>query len=116
MQPAIPTALRDVLRDASRRRWARARRRRLLRAAPGVGARLAADPATKRDGNPYLAWIEMYAGEDYQEVARGAAAHLDALAARRGGEDRFADLAKTFEAATVLERDFWQMGLRAANA
>lgn len=81
-----------------------------------IGARLAADPATKRDGNPYLAWIEMYAGEDYQEVARGAAAHLDALAARRGGEDRFADLAKTFEAATVLERDFWQMGLRAANA
>ena len=78
-----------------------------------IGSRLAADPATKRDGNPYLAWIEMYAGEEYQEVARSAAVHLDVLASRRGGEDRFAALAKTFEAATVLERDFWQMGLNA---
>ncbi|WP_420404338.1 thiaminase II [Nisaea sp.] len=81
-----------------------------------IGARLAADPATKRDGNPYLPWIEMYAGEEYQDVARGAAAHLEELAARRGGEARLADLAKTFAAATVLERDFWQMGLSAADA
>lgn len=79
-----------------------------------IGARLAADPATKRDGNPYLAWIEMYAGEEYQDVAKGAAVHLEELAARRGGEARFGELAKTFEAATVLERDFWQMGLNAA--
>jgi len=80
-----------------------------------IGARLAADPATKRDGNPYLDWIEMYAGEEYQDVARGAAAHLEELAGRRGGEARFAELAKTFGAATVLERDFWQMGLNAAG-
>lgn len=78
-----------------------------------IGARLAADPATKRDGNPYLAWIEMYAGEEYQDVARGAAAHLEDLASRRGGEARFAEMARTFEAATILERDFWQMGLNA---
>lgn len=81
-----------------------------------IGARLAADPATKRDGNPYLAWIEMYAGEEYRDVARGAAAHLEELAGRRGGEARFDDLARTFGAATVLERDFWQMGLNAAGA
>ncbi|UUX50838.1 thiaminase II [Nisaea acidiphila] len=78
-----------------------------------IGARLASDPATQRDDNPYLAWIEMYAGEEYQDVAKGAAAHLEELASRRGGEARFAELARTFEAATILERDFWQMGLDA---
>lgn len=78
-----------------------------------IGQRLAADPATKREGNPYLAWIEMYSGEEYLDVARGAAAHIEDLAGRRGGEARFEALARTFEAATVLERDFWQMGLDA---
>ncbi|WP_193179384.1 thiaminase II [Nisaea sediminum] len=78
-----------------------------------IGQRLANDPLTRREGNPYLAWIEMYSDEEYLDLARGAAAHIEDLAARRGGEARFAELAKTFEAATVLERDFWQMGLDA---
>ncbi|MBO6559548.1 MAG: thiaminase II [Nisaea sp.] len=81
-----------------------------------IGQRLAADPETKREGNPYLAWIEMYSGEEYLDVARGAAAHIEDLAERRGGEARFGELSKTFDAATVLERDFWQMGLSAAGA
>src|SRR3546814_149016 len=37
-----------------------------------IGRRLAADPAARRPGNPYAAWIEMYAGADYQEVAAQA--------------------------------------------
>lgn len=80
-----------------------------------IGARLAGDPATRRDGNRYVDWIDMYAGPEYQDIARAAVAHLDRLAASRGGESRFRSLAKTFEAATVLEGDFWQMGLDAAG-
>ena len=75
-----------------------------------IAGALAADPATRLDGNPYRAWIEAYAADDYQEVARGARDHLDALAARRGGEARFPDLARCFGAACRLEAEFWQMG------
>lgn len=79
-----------------------------------IGARLAADPATKRgDGNPYDAWIAMYSGEEYLDVARASVAQIDRLAARRGGDARFDSLAATFAAATELEVDFWQMGLDA---
>ena len=46
-----------------------------------------ADPATRRDGNPYRDWLDMYAGAEYQALAREAAAALDeqfATARRRG--------------------------------
>ena len=80
-----------------------------------IGARLAGDPGTQRDGNPYTAWIDMYSGHEYLEVVSGTVAHLDALFARRGGEARFDNLARTFAAATRLEAGFWQMGLDAAE-
>jgi thiaminase/transcriptional activator TenA len=79
-----------------------------------IGAWLAADPATRRDGNPYNEWIEMYAGAEYQEVADGARAMLDRLGEKRGASARFDDLARTFKIATELEIGFWQMGLDAA--
>ena len=79
-----------------------------------IGLALASAPSTKRDGNPYLPWIEMYSGAEYLDVARGAVAQLDRLAAARGGDARFGDLAKTFAHATRLEAAFWQMGLDAA--
>ncbi len=80
-----------------------------------IGARLAADPETAAGNNPYTAWIEMYAGAEYQEVVRGAVAQLDRLWSTRGSEARFPSLAATFEQATRLEADFWQMGLDAAD-
>lgn len=76
-----------------------------------IGARLAADPATRRDGNPYRPWIETYAAAGFQEAAAAEAATLDRLFGRRGGEARFAALASTFHAATRLEAGFWDMGL-----
>jgi thiaminase/transcriptional activator TenA len=79
-----------------------------------IGRALADDPATKRDGNPYADWIAMYAGEEYQEVAVEAVSALDALMIRRGGPGRMPGLTETFRMATVLEADFWQMGLDAA--
>ncbi len=79
-----------------------------------IGRALADDPATKRDGNPYADWIAMYAGEEYQEVTVEAVSTLDALMTRRGGPGRMPGLTETFRMATVLEADFWQMGLDAA--
>lgn len=78
-----------------------------------IGRRLEADPATRRDGNPYEAWIDMYAGDEYQQVASDAVAQLDRLYARRGGEARYPRLLEIFRDATRLETDFWQMGLSA---
>ncbi|MCK6450812.1 MAG: thiaminase II [Alphaproteobacteria bacterium] len=79
-----------------------------------IANRLVADPATRRDGNPYREWIETYAGEDYQQVAAKAVAQLDRLEARRAGSGRFPALVKLFAGASKLEADFWQMGLDAA--
>jgi thiaminase/transcriptional activator TenA len=74
-----------------------------------------ADPATRRDGNPYSDWLDMYAGAEYQDLARAAATALDEQFSRRGGEGRFPALAAAFATATRLEADFWQMGLAAAG-
>jgi len=79
-----------------------------------IGARLAADPATRRgDGNPYEAWIAAYSGEDYRAVVRNSVAQVERLAAARGGDSRFDGLARIFRQATDLEVGFWQMGLDA---
>ena len=72
---------------------------------------LAADPATKKDGNPYAEWIDMYAGDEYQEVARAAVDQLDRLADARLTPARLESLKTTFAQATRLEASFWDMGL-----
>ena len=64
-----------------------------------------------RPDNPYRAWIEMYAGAEYQEVAAAAARQLDRLGDERLTEVRWPALAETFRQATRLEAAFWQMGL-----
>ncbi len=74
-----------------------------------IGSALAA--AGDLTGNPYAAWIEMYAGPEYADVAEGAIAQLERLAESRGTEQRFAALARTFRQATRLEAAFWDMGL-----
>jgi len=76
-----------------------------------IGLALSSDPATRRDGNPYLGWIDMYGGEEYQDVARRTAAFVEGLAVRRGSDARFDSLARTFGEATRLEVAFWQQGL-----
>jgi thiaminase/transcriptional activator TenA len=80
-----------------------------------IAAERMADPATRHDGNPYQDWLLMYAGDEYQSLAREAAAALDEQFERRGGEGRLPALAATFTTATRLEADFWQMGLAAAR-
>ena len=78
-----------------------------------IGSWLAADPDTVMQGNPYASWIEMYAGDEYQDVARGAVDQLERLAGDRVTEVREVELTRTFSEATRLEIGFWQMGLDA---
>ncbi len=77
-------------------------------------AEIARSIATVSPDNPYRAWVEAYASDDYQAVAAREAEVLDSLMERRGGPGRIASLSATFGAATRLEADFWQMGLDAA--
>ncbi|NKC11760.1 MAG: thiaminase II [Gammaproteobacteria bacterium] len=72
---------------------------------------LMGSPATLLNGNPYKPWIDMYASDEYQEAAAGAAAQLDDLAARLAGPRRLERLQRIFDDATRLEIGFWQMGL-----
>ena len=76
-----------------------------------IGKNLVNDPKTKLEGNPYKYWIEMYSGEEFQNVAKAAVLNLDKLAASRMGAGRFESLVKTFRQATSLEIGFWDMGL-----
>jgi len=78
-----------------------------------IAAERMGDAATRIEGNRYREWLEMYAGAEYQDLAREAAKELDEQFARRGGEGRFRSLAATFATAARLEADFWQMGLEA---
>ena len=75
---------------------------------------LALKPGSPPD-NPYQPWIDMYAGEEYQEAARAEADQLDRLMDRRGGPGRLSALRKTFEQATALEAAFWEMGWQTAK-
>jgi thiaminase/transcriptional activator TenA len=79
-----------------------------------VALRILADPARRAEGNAYQSWIDAYAGEEYQAMARAAAARIDALGVSHGGEARFARLAADFAEAARLEQRFWQQGLDAA--
>ena len=76
-----------------------------------IARALVGDPATRLEGNPFRAWIEEYAGAEYQALANAAREQLDALAARRLSEARLPALIATFGRATRLEAQFWQMGL-----
>ena len=80
-----------------------------------IGVRLADDPDTKFEGNPYASWIAMYSGDEYQEVARSHAETLDRLWQERAGQARLRQLTRNFDQASRLEVDFWQMGLDAVG-
>jgi len=76
-----------------------------------IAAERMADPATRLHQNRYREWLEMYAGAEYQTLAREAEVELDDQFIRRGGDGRFASLAANFSLAARLEAGFWRMGL-----
>ncbi|MFT6875921.1 MAG: thiaminase/transcriptional activator TenA [Granulosicoccus sp.] len=65
----------------------------------------------KTDDNPYLPWLEMYASDEYQEVANAHRAMLDETDVLTLSSQRLQALNVNFGSATRLEVDFWQMGL-----
>lgn len=79
-----------------------------------VARRVMADPNRRKDGNPYQSWIDTYACDEYQALARAAALRIDALGVSHGGDPRFPRLAADFAEAARLEQRFWQQGLDAA--
>ena len=81
-----------------------------------IAARLRADPATKRQDNPYAAWIDAYASPDYVALAARAIEAMERMGQARGADARYADLLATFRAATRLEAAFWDMGWSAGCA
>lgn len=67
-------------------------------------------PFTQLEGNPYRAWIEMYASDEYQDIAAAEMRLLDELCADMPAR-RLDELTRTFHTATRMEVAFWQMGL-----
>lgn len=76
-----------------------------------IGRTRIAHPETVLEGNPYRDWLELYAGDEFQELARSVGRQMDELAAERATEARMDSLAGTFAQATRLEIGFWEMGL-----
>ncbi|WP_017998989.1 TenA family protein [Paracoccus sp. N5] len=77
-----------------------------------IGLRLAAEAAPD---TPYRAWIDTYAGTEYQQACRDAGALLDAAVGRRLGDTpqdspRWNALTDRFATATRLEAAFWDLG------
>ncbi len=72
--------------------------------------------AQAKTSDRYSAWIETYAGADYQQLCHDAGALIDSVVANRLGADptanpRWARLQSRFTMATKLEVGFWSMGL-----
>ena len=63
--------------------------------------------------NPYAAWINTYAGAEYQAAASAMAATLNRLWTERGSAKRLPALQRIFDMAVRLETAFWEMGWRA---
>ena len=77
-----------------------------------IGLRL----QTEATSDTYRAWIETYAGSEYQSLCNEVGQAMDASLLRRLGPDytgspRWSALCDRFKTATELEIAFWQMGL-----
>ena len=80
-----------------------------------IGRALAECPTAHVKANPYTAWIDMYASDEYQAVAADEQATMNRLMAERGGPGRLPSLTETFRQATRLEAAFWEMGMHAVD-
>ena len=75
-----------------------------------IGARLHADPATVRDGNPYWSWIALYGGQEFTDLVEGGIHRLNTVGAQYGAEARYPMLRAEFNTAVRLEAAFWDAG------
>ncbi|PYD51495.1 thiaminase II [Komagataeibacter saccharivorans] len=72
-----------------------------------VGARLHADPATRREGNPYWSWIALYGGDEYTALVEDGISRLEQVGAVYGAQMRYPALRREFETSVRLETAFW---------
>ena len=77
-----------------------------------VGQFLTQSEDTLKENNPYQSWIDMYAGEEYQEAAYATVEAFDRLLADVPADsERAKRLQSHFTTASRMESAFWQQGL-----
>lgn len=77
-----------------------------------IGEKLAASKIEDSGANPYQKWINMYAGDEYRQVAIDATNLLERISLDILTPTRLRKLKHTFRQATLLETAFWDMCLR----
>lgn len=81
-----------------------------------IGQQLSLAPDTLWDNNPYKGWLELYAGEEYQNHAKQGAQYFNTLLANIDiKSERGQQLVEIFSTATRMEIAFWQQGLNATK-
>ena len=82
-----------------------------------IGRHLVVDENTNLEANPFLDWIQLYSGEDFQQSAAQGIERLDELLAEVNlHSQRGRNLVEVFRTATRMEIAFWQQGLDAIPA
>lgn len=77
-----------------------------------IGKQLQQDGCDNSE-NPYQRWVQEYAGEAYQDLAKGFEAWFESTSDLVLTDHRYPRVLSLFEKACRLESDFWQMGLDA---
>jgi thiaminase/transcriptional activator TenA len=81
-----------------------------------IGKTLIADADTQHEGNPYLSWIQLYGGDEFQQGVADSARQLDALLAEIPVDSaRARQLCHIFNTATRMEVAFWQQAIDALS-
>ncbi|OQX34731.1 MAG: thiaminase II [Oceanospirillales bacterium LUC14_002_19_P2] len=77
-----------------------------------IGAWLPKQSFTARENNPYIAWIDMYAGETFQQLAVDETRSLDEMMKEISADSQQGrKLNRIFRDATRMEIAFWEQGL-----
>lgn len=80
-----------------------------------IGARLLTMPEAQQETNPYGSWVANYDSPGYKASVLQALDKFESVGQRYGAGARLPQLQRIFDTATRLERNFWQMGLRAGQ-
>lgn len=77
-----------------------------------IGRNLSTDKNTRMQGNPFVDWITLYAGDHFQQSVAQGTTHIDTLLDEIDlDSQRGRDIIKVFRTATQMETAFWQQGL-----
>ena len=71
--------------------------------------------AFDNEQNPYLSWIQMYSGNEYQSAVELELNTLNRLFESFDGSSRYSELLEIFRESTRLESEFWDVSLDPKN-